>query len=128
MPTSRWLAPNWISSLGVFLSLLDMCAAWATATQQIPSGFEVVEINPLQQVQHARPELNDCGELVFSFFPPNGAAETGEIFLYDNGILFQLTDDDIRTYPKTFFVVARIIMHGIETHGRAIELVGGTDS
>ena len=33
-----------------------------------------------------------------------------------------------RTYPKTFFEAARITMHGIETHGRAIELVGGTDS
>jgi len=60
------------------------------ASAQIPEGFELLEITAAFE-RLSPPRINNCGQAVFS----RGlySADTTEVFLYDNGILTQITEN-----------------------------------
>ncbi len=64
--------------------------------QQIPLGFEILDIvtPELQGSEHYWPKINNCGEVIFHtrFELFNNA--TQEVFLYDNGKLTRVTDNN----------------------------------
>lgn len=79
---ARWL----LSALAGLL----VCAPLVRAQVNLPRGFEVLDI-AVDDEYTGRPSINNCGEIVFSkanqFIPPYD----GDIWLYDNGQLTQLT-------------------------------------
>jgi hypothetical protein len=62
---------------------------------RIPQGFEIVEVTPgMEALQRRHPHINNCGEVVVHI----GTEESSwpaEIYLYDNGHLEQLTNNDV---------------------------------
>ncbi len=75
------------------LSAVALCVAVADrAVGEVPPGFEIVHITDNPNDYSRVPKINNCGEVVFETWIDQGP---GEIFLYDNGHLKQITDDDI---------------------------------
>lgn len=73
--------------------LVCLCAA-ARAEVEIPPGFEIVDVI-FSEDQFNRAMMNDCGEIAFSRLLNNDPWKE-EIFLYDNGSIRQITDNDVR--------------------------------
>ncbi len=69
------------------------CLGGAVARGQVnlPAGFEVVEFAVSDVRTDGYMGINNCGQIVYT----KGRGDTGEIFLYDNGRITQLTDNDI---------------------------------
>ncbi len=71
----------------------------SVTSAQIPDGYEIVHITDNPNDYSSVPKINSCGEIVFST-RINQSKSLEEIFLYDNGLLTRLTDDDARdAYP-----------------------------
>jgi len=72
-------------------ALAPPAGVWAQA--EIPEGYEVIEI--ARSPWYVRyPRINNCGQIVFDWqYGPDG--NDREIFLYDNGGLVRLTDNDV---------------------------------
>jgi len=68
---------------------------------RIPKGFEIVEVTPgMEALEHWYPRLNNCGQIVFDLWLDAASLATTEIFHYDNGLLTQITDNNIKeTFP-----------------------------
>lgn len=64
----------------------------ASASAQIPVGFEVVEVTE-GPVFHAQPQTNNCGE--FAYFTGYPWHTTSEVWLYDNGSIIRITDNEL---------------------------------
>ena len=60
---------------------------------RIPEGFEVIDVISDDILFHPPPRLNNCGEIVFTY--DFAWIETGEIRLYDNGLIARVTDNAI---------------------------------
>ena len=69
--------------------LIGTCGS---ALAQIPFGYEVVDLTS-GMFLHGVPRINNCGEIVFSAGIQGD--DWAEIILYDNGLLIQVTDNDI---------------------------------
>jgi len=78
----------------LLLTGISLCAGPASSLGQIPEGYEVIEITHNPDYEYGM-SINNCGELVFSRRISQSELFE-EIFLYDNGALYQLTDDAIR--------------------------------
>jgi hypothetical protein len=59
----------------------------------VPPGFEVLQITDGPHLMYSGPKINNCGQFVFAK-SLDGSNEGLEIFLYDDGELIQITDDD----------------------------------
>ena len=79
-----------ILSLAVF-GVVAVSTAWG----QVPRGYEIVHITDNPNDYSNRPQINNCGEIVFST-RINQSEPGEEIFVYDNGRLAQITRDQIR--------------------------------
>ena len=66
-----------------------------SANAQIPPGYEIVTVTANEYLEFF-PRINNRGQIVFTAWLdwPNRA--TQEIFLYDNGRLIRITDDNIQ--------------------------------
>ena len=69
-------------------------AGSAPALAWAPFGYEIVEISS-GAFYHDWPRLNNCGEIAFSIRLGSSWASS-EIFLYDNGLLVQITENSDR--------------------------------
>lgn len=79
----------------VLLSVLgSFVCPFASAQKRIPPGFYVEQVTENPHLEK-RPRINNRGQLVF-MARLGETRQTQEIFLYDNGELIQLTDDDIQ--------------------------------
>jgi hypothetical protein len=78
----------------LILLICGLVAAWP-ASGQIPAGYEIVQVtqNPYYE---PFPRINNHGQIVFTAWLDTSSRLTEEIFLYDNGELIQLTDDEIQ--------------------------------
>ncbi|MCH8253271.1 MAG: hypothetical protein IID36_12540 [Planctomycetes bacterium] len=65
----------------------------APGVAQIPEGFEVAQVTFDPEFWDSGVSINNCGEIVFHK-RMGMPVETTEIFLYDNGRLTRLTDDN----------------------------------
>jgi len=62
---------------------------------RIPEGFEIVELTPGWEARmRRRPRINNCGQIVVHIGTET-SSWNAEIYLYDNGLLTQLTDNDL---------------------------------
>lgn len=78
-------------TVSLLLLVLSSAAAWA----QIPPGYYVEQFSATP-FQDAHPQINNnSGQIVFDA-RMDGSDASGEIFLYDNGKLIRLTNDDLR--------------------------------
>jgi len=75
-------------SLGVLLITTAVLRA------ELPPGFELQSIYDNVGTLYT-PNMNECGEVVFSFAPDIGGWGGVEVFLYDNGRLSQVTHNSI---------------------------------
>jgi hypothetical protein len=75
-------------------AVLGLLAAWP-ATGQVPLGYEIVTVtdNPYYEPV---PRINNRGQIVFMGWMDNSNRLTEEIFLYDNGRVIRLTNDNIQ--------------------------------
>ena len=73
----------------VMLSIVGLCCLPTVGQVNLPEGFEVVEI-VRSDVQMNFPHINTCGQIVFQWGRPRDV----DVFLYDNGSLVHITDDD----------------------------------
>ena len=62
---------------------------------QIPAGYEIVQVTNNAYYEFF-PRINNRGQIVFTAWVDTSSRLTEEIFLYDNGELIQLTDDEIQ--------------------------------
>lgn len=78
----------------VFIAMMCGAVPGVPAAGQIPPGFAVVHISdsPLDEF---RPRMNNRGQVVFTRWVA-GNRLTEEIFLYDNGELIQITNDNVQ--------------------------------
>ena len=114
----RFVARPVVSRFAFFILL----AVAARTHAQIPEGWEIVEIASDPGFYHARPDINDRGQVVFHrTIAPSLDRNAMEIFLYDRGQLLRLTDDD------TYDAVPRINNHGDIVWAREIH-GPGTDA
>jgi hypothetical protein len=60
-----------------------------------PAGFEIIEVTNDVEFWDSFPELNNCGQIVFSKRMGNSWSQS-EIFFYENGALVQLTENSDR--------------------------------
>ena len=62
---------------------------------RIPEGFEITELTPGMEARARRhPRLNNCGQVVVHIGTETDSWDA-EIYLYDNGLLTQITDDGL---------------------------------
>ena len=59
---------------------------------RLPAGFEIVQVHAGFD-RHNTPHMNNCGEVVYHFGP--FFENWTEVFKYDNGILVQLTNNQV---------------------------------
>ncbi len=74
-----------VSALGLALSL--------PAVAQLPPGYRIVEVTNSQRDER-KPKMNNRGQVVFASRIRSDDT-SGEIFLYDNGQLIQITNDNV---------------------------------
>ncbi|MBU0637871.1 MAG: hypothetical protein KKB50_03330 [Planctomycetes bacterium] len=75
---------------GLILSLLlAVCAAG-----QVPPKYEIVTIDDDPTFNYTA-RMNNRGQIVYSLWTNEGNDDGLEIMLYDNGVITQLTDDDV---------------------------------
>ncbi|TWT39975.1 hypothetical protein RAS1_43650 [Phycisphaerae bacterium RAS1] len=74
----------------LLIGVLWVCV-WRSAAQ-IPPGYQVVQVtqNPNWET---RASINNRGQIVFEHYFDTYDSNTAEIFLYDHGVLRQLTND-----------------------------------
>jgi hypothetical protein len=77
------------------LTACVLCVLTSTTLAQIPPGFELVRVTWEPQYYDGVPEVNDCGEVVFETRLGSSWADA-EIFLYQEGRLLRLTDNNDR--------------------------------
>ncbi|MGE0482362.1 MAG: hypothetical protein AB7Q17_18035 [Phycisphaerae bacterium] len=66
----------------------------ASAAAQIPPGYEMVRItNRLGYIHRA--SMNNVGQIAFHCILDPSDYNTSEIYLYDNGVLWRLTNDRV---------------------------------
>jgi hypothetical protein len=62
---------------------------------RIPGGFEIVEVTPgMEAFRRRHPRINNCGQIVVHIGSETSSWEA-EIYLYDNGLLTQVTNDGL---------------------------------
>ncbi len=90
---------------------LAFCSNVAPA--EPPKGFEVVYFAAADRLP-GWPNINDCGQVVF--WQGYISASDAEIYLYDNGVVYNITDDDVAdAWPD-------INDHGVIAWTRNVEL------
>lgn len=73
-------------------AMLTLAALVRAAPGQIPVGFEVVDVTS-GPMFHAQPQTNNCGEFVY--FTGYVWHATAEVWLYDNGSIIRVTDNEL---------------------------------
>lgn len=76
--------------------VVAVCAAWIAAARaevEIPPGFEIVDVIVTDDFIHW-PAMNDCGQIAYSQ-RINDDGWMQEIFLYENGHIVRVTDNDV---------------------------------
>ncbi len=77
----------------VMLLIVGLCCLPTRGQVNLPEGFEVVEVSRSDYYTGA-PSMNNCGQIMYDMrLGPNFGDR--EMFLYDNGRLTQITDDDV---------------------------------
>ncbi len=64
------------------------------AAAQVPPGYEIVTIDPDPTFNYTA-KMNNHGQIVYSVWLDGGNTDAIDIFLYDNGEITRLTDDDV---------------------------------
>jgi hypothetical protein len=84
--------------LRLVLFLLPVALTTISAAQAVlPPGYEgIVDITDDTVADNLWPSINNRGQIVWSRRSDPPFDSTAEIFLYDNGTVTQLTDDDVR--------------------------------
>lgn len=77
----------------VAITVLHAILQMALADVNIPAGFEIIHITD-DPYYSGIPSINNCGQVVFSLKIDNQDA-LQEIYFYDNGVLYPLTNDTI---------------------------------
>ena len=78
----------------IVMFAVGLLAAIPPARGQVPFGYEIVDVtsNPYYEPV---PRINNRGQIVFTTWFDVSRRGTAEIFLYDDGELTRLTNDDV---------------------------------
>ncbi|MFQ5463490.1 MAG: hypothetical protein ACE5E5_12815 [Phycisphaerae bacterium] len=75
----------------IYVALLLTLATHLAAVGQVPQGFEIVQITSSPKTLRST-RINRCGQIVYH--EGSSWQDETEIFLYDNGVLRQITDNN----------------------------------
>ena len=96
--------------------LLALAASAPAAAQvEVPEGFEIVDMTTKGRV--AWPTINDCGQIAY-VARVGGGPETQEVFVYDNGDITRITNNNDRDVGADINNQGNIVwMRGLGSNG-----------